>query len=284
MILNTDGLKLSELDPVELPLQSTDLVEVIRPRADAPGRYASLMAPAARGAVESATEELKGIVKLALLSDSGEGVITPRLLEEAIINMLSARISGASELVCDYDGGTGELTVSVPGSCAPLIVAVGGINPNTSGNNPYAYFTNTLAAGLTGGVFKCVLANNSAFVDGNTWPMVCTIDWTTCNDYTSSYFINAALDMRVGSSLYNTPFTFVFTNVPGGETVCKAFVCGTQQGGITGGFGSVTLPGGAASALQNYGPGPSLSSQYNRLRYFVVRNYLGTLTGSFIDF
>lgn len=166
--------------------------------------------------------------------------------------------------------------------CTSLIIGLDSRNPDLDSDGFYANFTSTSAAGLTWEAYKCVVAQNSDFVDGVVWPVPCIIDWTECNTISDVEFINAALDMRSGGSTYNSPFTFTFTNVPTDEYACKAFVCGTRFGGDSD-FGSVTLPGGSVSSLQNYGSGPTNANR-NRLRWFIISNNGGTLNGSFYDF
>jgi predicted secreted protein len=168
-------------------------------------------------------------------------------------------------------------------NCAALIAALGSIDPDVDSDGIFDNFQTVFDVGLVWDSYKCVVAQNSEVVDGVIWPMVCTIDWAECNDVSSENFINAALDMRSGSEEYNTPFSFVFTNVPTDQYLCKAFVCGTRSGGSGGGLGSVTLPGDQISNLVNYGTGPLLIDK-NRLRFFLVRNNGGVLSGFFFDF
>ena len=115
--MNTEGYRLSELDPLPLPSQAGDIVEVSQPRMGKPGRYDSRKAPSSIKSISQATTTTAGAMQLATLEvvtagEDSQLVVTPEGVLAAIAQLLGGRIFSGVGVSLDYDSGAGTLTIS----------------------------------------------------------------------------------------------------------------------------------------------------------------------------
>lgn len=112
----TEGFKIHELDPLQLPLQAGDRVEVILPRPGHPGKMKNYTAPALTPNLVEATETRVGIFRFATVEESeglaeGDAVVTPAglvpMIEDILINRITVSGPNISRDLTD-----GVLTIS----------------------------------------------------------------------------------------------------------------------------------------------------------------------------
>lgn len=139
MVQTTEGVKLSDLDPLPNGPQPNDLIETSTKRVTDPDRYESRHSPAASVTTPPATTEIIGSMLLATPDEAGSEatniVVTSEGLAKVIIDALKYAIEGTDGVTCSYNDGTGILTISAATACGNTNV----IHVADSGVGDYGY-------------------------------------------------------------------------------------------------------------------------------------------------